>query len=517
MTSTSENLKNETAKSKTDSELSQLLKQRGSIRSRLTTFSNFLLPLQTGKLSDITLPQIQQLRLRLTKIENLFSEFENCQSRIEVICTDLDVQLTEREATETKFYENISNAESLISSHPSNKENRRESVSSNSRNEFNIKLPVIKLPTFDGNYFSWLEYRDTFMSVIHNNESLPDINKFHYLRSSLEKGAALVIKSIEFTSQNYEVAWDLLCQRYDNKKILINNHLKALFKIDPITKESHKSLRYIIDTVTKNLRALETLGQPIDNWDALIIYMVSTKLDPVSSSKWEEYRNNLSDLPLLSEFIEFLRNRADILETIVANRNEKYENKNAYQSNKHEQKSFFTSKLKHFNSTSCPLCKQAHRIVDCSIFQSYSPERKNIEVTKLKLCSNCLRRGHKAQDCRLGSCRLCNEKHNTMLHKNLDEISDNATNNNDISPQSSPVSMSVYSTGQVLLGTALVEVTNPVNKNTYLARALLDAGSQSSFMTKNLKQKIGLINRNPDSLIISGINNVPVPISDSCT
>lgn len=96
----------------------------------------------------------------------------------------------------------------------------------------------------------------------------------------------------------------------------------------------------------------------------------------------------------------------------------------------------------------------------------------------------------------MGSCRLCNEKHNTLLHK----VSIHKPN---ITPR--PVSMSLCSTGQVLLGTALVKITNPENNNTYRARALLDAGSQSSFMTENLKQRkeriSKLVNRNPDSLI----------------
>lgn len=242
-------------------------------------------------------------------------------------------------------------------------------------NDFEIKLPIIKLPSFDGNYIMWLEYRDTFESLIYNRESIPDIKKFHYLRSSLEGSAALIIKYIEFSSQ-YQVAWDLLCQRYNNKKILINNHLKALFRLEQITKESHRSLRNLIDIITKNLRALETLGQPVKSWDTILIYMVSSKLDPISNNKWEVH-NNLSDLPLLSDFIDFLRNRADILGTMQVNRSEKIENKNIFHNNKDTKydhkntypnpkvtKTFFTFKPKSIESISCPLCNQTHRYID---------------------------------------------------------------------------------------------------------------------------------------------------------
>lgn len=512
----------------------QLVKQRGSIRGRLTLFENYLDELMKINVKDLTGTQFTELNLRVDKLEALFAEFETCQTKCEMYCPVVDEQLKERELTETKFYLNISTARSFMKKIPQSVEGRRDSSVCSHKDNLNVKLPIIKLPSFDGNYFMWLEFRDTFESLIHNNGTIPDINKFHYLRSSLEGSAALVIKSIEFTSQNYEVAWDLLCQRYNNKKILINNHLKALFKIETVAKESHRSIRYLIDIVTKNLRALETLGQPVDQWDTLIIYLVSTKLDTVTSSKWEEYRNTLNDLPQLSEFIKFLRDRADILETTQANRSErsvlhsskdspiKNECKNSFTNHKFA-KTFVTSgSPKQTGNWSCPLCSQAHRIIDCETFKSFTVDKKLSEVAKLKLCINCLRRGHEAGTCRLGACRLCNSKHNTMLHKNNivnnthSEASSSSVAQNNQDRIVLPKTLSVQSCGQVLLGTALVKVMNPVNKNTYVARVLLDAGSQSSFMTENLKHKIGLVNRNSGSLFISGINNIKVPISDRC-
>lgn len=100
------------------------------------------------------------------------------------------------------------------------------------------------------------------------------MNKYHYLRSALEGSTSVVIKSIEFTSKNYKNAWDLLCERYDNTNILVNNHMKA-FNIDTLTRESHRSIRFLIDHVTKNLRALNTLGRPTDSWEDFVIYLVA--------------------------------------------------------------------------------------------------------------------------------------------------------------------------------------------------------------------------------------------------
>jgi hypothetical protein len=47
---------------------------------------------------------------------------------------------------------------------------RHSHVSTNSRHSStHIKLPVISLPTFEGETTSWLHYRDTFEALIVNN------------------------------------------------------------------------------------------------------------------------------------------------------------------------------------------------------------------------------------------------------------------------------------------------------------------------------------------------------------
>lgn len=161
-----------------------------------------------------------------------------------------------------------------------------------------IKLPDIKLPTFSGAYEQWIEYRDTFKSLIHENIDITDIQKFHYLRASLEGTASQVIKSFEFSANNYNAAWEILCKRYDNKNALIYNHLDGLFGIEKITKASSFKIRKLIDTISKHLRALEVLEQQIKFWDVLVIHLITKSLDTVTFSKWEEYKGFKENLIL---------------------------------------------------------------------------------------------------------------------------------------------------------------------------------------------------------------------------
>ncbi|KAH9636483.1 hypothetical protein HF086_002183 [Spodoptera exigua] len=151
-----------------------------------------------------------------------------------------------------------------------------------------------------------------------------------------------------------------------------------------------------------------------------------------------------------------------------------------------------------------------HGIVECTTFKDLSPQVRSSEAIKLNLCLNCLRRGHAVKDCRLdGNCRVCQQRHNSLLHVDQDNDS------NQTILKSLSISMPAQSSGQVLLGTAVVQVVDPRTKNTYLARALLDAGSQSSFITENLKNTMNLTTQNT-SFCITGINNAPVHLSNSC-
>ncbi|XP_047037745.1 uncharacterized protein LOC124642965 [Helicoverpa zea] len=491
-------------------ELSTLVKQRGIIKGRLTRFEQYVKELTS--LKDIPALKYKELELKTSKIQSLISEFEDIQNKIDILHSDPDEQIQEREMLENKFINLIAISQELLDNSGVKKEtDHNDQFSSNysSHKHSGIKLPTIKLPTFDGNYLKWLEFKDTFLSVVDSNLEIPHINKFHYLRSALEGSAAVVIKSIEFSAKNYKVAWDLLCQRFENKDILVNNHLTALFNIEPLKRESYKSLRFIVDHVMKHLRALETLGLPTNKWDILIIFMISSMLDLHTARKWQEHKSKSSELVLLTDFFDFLRNRADILETSYFNNthSDKVPD-HKHKTNTHS-KSFVAAVDKKVNNNECLVCKEIHPLYLCDKFKGMTVDERLGEITKFNLCKNCFRSGHNAYQCRLKAmCRTCKKKHNTLVHVTQTENSEQP------STSSLPVSLSVVSSDQVLLSTALIQVVK--DKKTYTARALLDTGSQSSFITESLKEKLGLVINPGGSVNVCGINNSNCSIKQSC-
>ena len=142
---------------------------------------------------------------------------------------------------------------------------------------------------------------------------------------------------------------------------------------------------------------------------------------------------------------------------------------------------------------SCPVCKKAHRICTYPAFLSLSLNERHQRIKELRLCFNCLKEGLSIKSCTSKkSCQTCNKKHNTLLHR-INTVSVHFTENthtttNDDRQFTGHQQQSSYTT--VLL-TAIVSVIDSRNKLVQ-CRALLDSGSQLSFITEKLADTLNL-------------------------
>lgn len=124
----------------------------------------------------------------------------------------------------------------------------------------NITLPKIELPKFDGDVLQWCSFRDSFSSLVHNNQSISDVGCFHFLRSCLTGPALAVIKSIPLTSDNYSIAWNTLQKSFENNRLLVTAHIDRLFTFSSLKRESSSSLAAFVNTFRENVAAIKALG-----------------------------------------------------------------------------------------------------------------------------------------------------------------------------------------------------------------------------------------------------------------
>lgn len=519
-----------------------LIKKRASFKGRLTAFNNYINSLNKSSLSPT---EANELQLRTGKLESLYDQYDEVQLKLECIVDDLAVQMTERSDFESNYYRVLSEAQDILASY-NKKENTNWGSGSENGSRFSnnklVKLPTIPLPKFSGSYDNWLEFRDTFHSLIHNNNEIDSINKFHYLRASLEGSAAVVIGSVEFSARNYDGVWKLLCERYDNKRLLLQNHVSALFNLEPVTKESSYALKSMIDQINKNLRALESLGEPVKHWDTLLIHIVNQKLDGKSHREWEEVKGRLDkDKPITFDtFITFIRNRADLLETLeLSHGTTRHTHSVIKTSHKHKSMMSIQDTSNNINNMrkGCPKCNEDHNLNSCSQFLALNNDDRLQLLPQFKICFNCFRSGHYANHCKKPGCKICKRKHNTLIHvvdRKTKPVQSNILSSGSgiAAPTSAPVSHNSDSESRVpvalsasvdapaqshrdvLLSTALIKIYDKHNRM-HVARAVLDSGSTSCLMTEQLFNLLDLpaiyINKS-----IIGINNATTRVGKMC-
>lgn len=92
-----------------------------------------------------------------------------------------------------------------------------------------------------------------------------------------------MIQSLEISANNY--VEQMLENRYDDKRLIIQKHFKELFKLPPIVKENHTKLHQLVNGILRHLRALKTIGRPIDSWDDILLYLVTGKLNATTNKE----------------------------------------------------------------------------------------------------------------------------------------------------------------------------------------------------------------------------------------
>lgn len=397
------------------SEQEKLIRSRGSYKGQLTSFEKYLRIVEAKPtLSDVDFLEIQD---RISKIEDVYGKFVAIQDQIEMLISenDFEKELENRANFESQYFSLVASAKAFVKvDNGQNNDSDSASNISGHSTRFaepessafsSVKLPTITLPKFNGNYNVWLEFRDIFSSLIHENSSLAPIQKFHYLRASLEGSAALVIKSLEFCNDNYDIAWTTLCQRYNNKRLLIHRHMKSLFSLEPLEKESCFKIRSLIDSVSKNLSFLSQLGEPVEHWGTIVNHLVCTKLDSVTLREWEQHfdhfvkvevestnveaNNDSNDKLTWYNLKEFLKNGADLLETLEQrekgreDKGRQHNNKRANNvGNNGRTKSGYENNTLVSSGGGCIFCKGEHDVTKCQNLLSL-PAQSRLEKVKL--------------------------------------------------------------------------------------------------------------------------------------
>lgn len=366
-------------------------------------------------------------------------------------------------------------------------------------NSDQLKVPCLQITPFDGRFEQWEAFRESFTHGIHSRSTMPSIQKLQYLKSVLRDEPEELIRNFGLTAENYESAWKLLNERYDDKRELIISHFRILTSFVHCTGLAD-DLRRIINKTASSLLALKNLGRPIEAWDDWIVFHVCDKLDAETRRLWEQTQGNETELPTWDILNKFLQGRIRAL--LAAGSHTQIA---PIQSKQNKVRAHYTANAQGSTATAkyvCGCCDQNHLISFCEEFRGMSPhDRRGIAAAKM-LCFICLETGHQARYCTSSKrlCNKCNLKHNTMLH--LHESNEEQT----VQANTAACNSSVVRSTHVLLATAMVNVQG-IGGEVYEMRALLDQGSECSFLSEKAADTLRLP-RQKEKVDIVGLSGV---------
>lgn len=475
-------------------------------------------------------------KIRFEQIDQVYEEFERQHSSlITLIAVSDNPDFALDKEVRTEFMEKYFGIKSIYSGIFQNREHTSIAKFSN------VKLPKIPLPCFDGNYKDWPTFFDLFSSLVHNNLSLSNIDKFQYLLTSVSKEPLNLIKHLPLTEDNYNNAFIALTERYQNKRLLANTCWQEIFNAPKLTDESAQGLRKIIDIFSENLAALKVLGLPVEGWDFILFQLLIQKLD-TQTVKWFEVQEGSTEIPSYAKLRSFLLKQCTSLELISlsgpkVNKSvpNKFNSHNNFQSSSKSQVKHSSSFLVNENNKSqisCTYCRSFHSIYKCPAFLAKPPSERFQTAKDKNWCINCLHSAHRVSSCASKvTCRICRGKHHTLLHisRNVAVNSTSSPSGDNESSVVSPPDISFPSTSAqvnsltnvlpskttVLLSTAMVDILD-VRGNYQSVRVLLDSGSQTNIISQKCLNRLGLPS-SPLSLAIFGLGKTSSSVSKGVT
>lgn len=301
---------------------------------------------------------VDDITVRVDKLELLYKEYERIQDEIDSL-TSTDGMLVEenyRSDIEEKYFSikatlsakvreeqvdstvienpgqndqiaNVSNAMQALLQHqttlgslverlaePQGNASSTPVVSQRVESGQEVRLPRIQIPEFDGTYINWLHFRDLFEVTVHSKSSLAEIEKFEYLLSKLKGDALSLVKHLKPTNENYKIAWEILQKKYNESDKVKKAYLSLLLDQQAIKVVSLVDIKRLYNNINEGINALKALGEAVDQWDTMLLYLFEKKLDSETLTLWYRFRSSEKDATF-KQLMQFLEQRIFELES----------------------------------------------------------------------------------------------------------------------------------------------------------------------------------------------------------
>ena len=472
----------------------------------------------TAHTNRTSLMRLADAQINLARANQLFAEYDQLRAKIWTIdstvvdVTALHTDMSNLRASLTQVaagHQDVINTLSAPTPQPSVAAPAAAAVSRP------WDLPKHKLPKFSGDWKEWLSFKDQFKTMVYDlpEAQLPAVKKHMYLREALEGEALSTIKSVPVTGADLERAWKAVCNKYDNTDKLRDDYIAEMRKLKPMTEPSAQQLRKLYEHINGTRESLPRLGKAIDYYDEILIYEIKGCFDSSTRQFYENYalmkkeESSGSSRITWEQMTSFVNTRCLALENCKEKSKESKESK---EHNPRKSTSSYSTQLTK-ERPKCSVCPKRHYLYECSTFADFPLKKKRELVNKKRLCYNCLAPNHGVKNCdSKHTCKHCREQHHSLLHYEKgpkEEEGEQNTSGNVESSKTDVKSNYSYRDASVLLPTAIVAIKDATGREQRF-RALLDTGSQATFISESAAQALGL-KRRAASCNLKGIGNSP--------
>lgn len=341
----------------------------------------------------------------------------------------------------------------------------------------------VKLPTFTGELLEWRDFWKTFHPLMDRETSLTDAEKVAHLLSAMQgPNVQREARIAAGAHDTYDKVVARLKEIYDQPRTVYRSHVKNLCKQKTI-QYTRSSLRATLSLADVHVNGLERHeGYSLEQYLAA---QFETFMAEEVLIKWNEYTSSSNAPPTLDDLRQFLKDKANTL-------SEDYKPHRAEPSHKakerpraavlHAKERFSSHNA--LRADSCPLCKEDHSIYQCTAFRDMSVSNRTDAVKRLRICFNCLGRGHSIHTCSsTRTCRECGQRHHSLLHRSTTTSETSSTDTVRRVEKSSGIG------GRIVMSrTAVITVHNGAIQQR--ARAIMDTGADVTLITTRLANSI---------------------------
>lgn len=377
------------------------------------------------------------------------------------------------------------------------------------RSKTSTKLPKLSLKKFTGDVTAFNEFWEMFKLSIDNAE-LDDVEKFVYLKSLLADEPENLLGGLATTKENYVIAKKLLEEKYGDKQLLVQRLYQQLNSIPKSTNKT-VSLRQTYNEIEKNLRALEQMKESITG--NILLAIILQKFPDEIINKIGDICDDKLDVKKVREALKQLIMRKERLSVFTSASSTQTSSSNYHSTPKATTEALLTRNINKHPQKSCYYCaSKQHYSDECIEFSTIEQRKEKIKGS----CFICLKKGHNLKNCLsktpCAHCKQIKNHHRSLCPKkftpeNSDPPVNSSTetaNKNKTIACLSNANTSAKNRGGLLM-TAIVTALN--NNHQRTVRVILDNGSQRSYITKQLANRLRLDENYSETLNISTFNS----------